>query len=103
MKRTWTLLGIGLALALPLTACTRDKAPDVTPTPSPVVTSQPSTMPENTPAAPNTTTPVPEGTEHPKDGGSTARDAEPQNDKKRYGLRPYRFLTAFFKIWFRGL
>ena len=28
MKRTWTLLGIGLALALPLTACTRDKAPD---------------------------------------------------------------------------
>ena len=43
MKRTWTLLGIGLALALPLTACTRDKAPDVTPTPSPVVTSQPST------------------------------------------------------------
>ena len=51
MKRTWTLLGIGLALALPLTACTRDKAPDVTPTPSPVVTSQPSTMPENTPAA----------------------------------------------------
>ena len=65
MKRTWTLLGIGLALALPLTACTRDKAPDVTPTPSPVVTSQPSTMPENTPAAPNTTTPVPEGTEHP--------------------------------------
>ena len=32
-------------------------------------------MPENTPAAPNTTTPVPEGTEHPKDGGSTARDA----------------------------
>ena len=49
MKRTWTLLGIGLALALPLTACTRDKAPDVTPTPSPVVTSQPSTMPENTP------------------------------------------------------
>ncbi len=36
MKRTWTLLGIGLALALPLTACTRDKAPDVTPTPSPV-------------------------------------------------------------------
>ena len=39
MKRTWTLLGIGLALALPLTACTRDKAPDVTPTPSPVVTS----------------------------------------------------------------
>ena len=46
MKRTWTLLGIGLALALPLTACTRDKAPDVTPTPSPVVTSQPSTMPE---------------------------------------------------------
>ena len=50
MKRTWTLLGIGLALALPLTACTRDKAPDVTPTPSPVVTSQPSTMPENTPA-----------------------------------------------------
>ncbi len=60
MKRTWTLLGIGLALALPLTACTRDKAPDVTPTPSPVVTSQPSTMPENTPAAPNTTTPVPE-------------------------------------------
>lgn len=63
MKRTWTLLGIGLALALPLTACTRDKAPDVTPTPSPVVTSQPSTMPENTPAAPNTTTPAPEGTE----------------------------------------
>ena len=44
MKRTWTLLGIGLALALPLTACTRDKAPDVTPTPSPVVTSQPSTQ-----------------------------------------------------------
>lgn len=72
MKRTWTLLGIGLALALPLTACTRDKAPDVTPTPSPVVTSQPSTMPENTPTAPNTTTPAPEGTEHPKDGGSTA-------------------------------
>lgn len=52
MKRTWTLLGIGLALALPLTACTRDKAPDVTPTPSPVVTSQPSTMPENTPQPP---------------------------------------------------
>lgn len=52
MKRTWTLLGIGLALALPLTACTRDKAPDVTPTPSPVVTSQPSTMPENTPRSP---------------------------------------------------
>ena len=49
MKRTWTLLGIGLALALPLTACTR--------------------------AAPNTTTPAPEGTEHPKDGGSAARDA----------------------------
>ena len=30
---------------------------------------------ENTPAAPNTTTPAPEGTEHPKDGGSAARDA----------------------------
>ena len=66
MKRTWTLLGIGLALALPLTACTRDKAPDVTPTPSPVVTSQPSTMPENTPAAPNTTTPAPDGYRTPE-------------------------------------
>ena len=42
MKRAWSLLGVGLALILPLTACSKDKAPEVTATPSPVVTAQPS-------------------------------------------------------------
>lgn len=47
MKRIFATLVLGLALVLPLVGCTSDKAPDVTPTPTPAVTSTPD-MPKET-------------------------------------------------------
>ena len=46
MKRILTILCLGLALTLTTAGCTRDKAPDVTPTPTtPAATATPSTSP----------------------------------------------------------
>ena len=49
MKRILLLAGLGLALLLPLAACGREAAPDVTPSHTPAVTATPSAAPSHTP------------------------------------------------------
>ena len=73
MKRTLTLFCLGLALTFALAGCTRDKTPNVTPTPaggSPVSTPSGEPMRPDGTVRPDETyrpspTPIPEGTLNP--------------------------------------
>lgn len=75
MKRIGIALALGAALLLPLAACAREDAPDVTPTHTPAATASPHVSPEATPPVTATDTPVPGGTAEPGSVGDDLKDA----------------------------
>lgn len=89
MKQNLTLFALALVLTFSVTGCTKDKAPNVTPTPTPAETGTPG--PTTDPMPSSTVTPEPDATPA-ADGvknsaaGTAIRPATPNGSAARNGM-----------------